>query len=135
MNRKDITCIERGLKRRCVFAPNLFTLYSKAILRRLKVLPGLIKGGYNVTYTDEEVSIENTERKWEGLQDKARRTDEISIPRRRYVWLPAGTTNPIKDLRIGDDKIKLLQKYLRSVLMTKIQNCTGITKELFIKLK
>lgn len=54
--------IEMGLKHKCVFS-DLFKLYSEAILREIKVLPGFIIGGYkliNIRNTDDTVLIDDT---------------------------------------------------------------------------
>ena len=51
----NFTKITRGVRQGCTFSPNLFSLYSEAIMREIKDMQGLIVGGHdinNLCYAD-----------------------------------------------------------------------------------
>jgi hypothetical protein len=54
--------VKLGVRRGCVMSPELFSLYSEIIMRKLEDLPGISVGGININklrYADERYSSIN----------------------------------------------------------------------------
>ena len=76
--KSKFTNICRGVRQGCVFAPDIFNLYSEIILRELEGRQGFVIGGHNMNnlrYADDTVLISESEDK---LQELLRKVIEES---------------------------------------------------------
>ena len=71
-DRSGWTEIQRGVRQGCVLSPDLFSLYSQAVVDELETMEGINIGGTNINnirYADDTVLIADTEEKLQGLVD------------------------------------------------------------------
>ena len=64
--------IKRGVRQGCVLSPDLFSLYSEVIMRKIENMPGVAIGGHNINnlrYADDTVLIATSERNLQALVD------------------------------------------------------------------
>lgn len=67
------TKIECGVRKGCVFSPDLFNLYREMILRELNELSGFIVGGKNISnlrYVNYTALVADSEEKLQQLLDQ-----------------------------------------------------------------
>ena len=72
-DRSEWTEIQRGVRQGCVLSPDLFSLYSQAVMDELRNMEGINIGGTNINnirYADDTVLIADTEEKLQGLVNK-----------------------------------------------------------------
>ena len=65
--------IERGVRQGCVLSPDLFSLYSQAVIDKMADMEGIKVGGMNINnirYADDTVIIADTEEKLQSLLDR-----------------------------------------------------------------
>ena len=56
--------IKRGVRQGCVLSPDLFSLYSEVIMRKIENMPGIAIGGHNINnlrYADDTVLMATSE--------------------------------------------------------------------------
>ena len=71
-DRSGWTEIQRGVRQGCVLSPDLFSLYSQAVMDELVDMEGIRIGGININnirYADDTVLIADTEEKLQRLVD------------------------------------------------------------------
>ena len=72
-DKSDWVKIERGVRQGCVLSPDLFSLYSQAVMDEMEDLEGVTVGGMNINnirYADDTVLIADTEEKLQRLVDR-----------------------------------------------------------------
>ena len=70
--RSEWTDIQRGVRQGCVLSPDLFSIYSQAVIDELEDMEGIRIGGINtnnIRYADDTVLIADTEEKLQRLVD------------------------------------------------------------------
>ena len=71
--KSDWIKIEKGVRQGCVLSPDLFSLYSQAVMDEIADLEGIKVGGLNINnirYADDTVLIADTEEKLQRLVDR-----------------------------------------------------------------
>lgn len=103
--------IERGIRQRCIFSPDLFNQYSEAVLSEWEILPGFIIGRHNLNkrkYEDETVLIETQRKLQKLLQEAVKESKKKGLPincKNKECMVVSKRNHPTCDLQIGDTKI------------------------------
>ena len=145
------TEIQRGVRQGCVLSPDLFSLYSQAVMDELEELEGIRIGGTNINnirYADDTVLVADTENKLQRLVDRLdegcnryglkinkRKTEVMGITKRREQ-LPV-------QIGLGGDILNQVNsfKYLGSLITedakceTDIRARIGMAKAAFGQLR
>ena len=74
--------IKRGVRQGCVLSPDLFSLYSEIILRKVEDMHGVVINGRNVNntrYAEDTVLIAETEKDLQHILDKDIKENGVGI--------------------------------------------------------
>ena len=72
-DKSELINIKRGVRQGCVLSPDIFSLYSQAVMNELEEIEGVKVGGSNkgnIRYADDAMLIADTNSKLQSLVDK-----------------------------------------------------------------
>ena len=125
-DRSGWTEIQRGVRQGCVLSPDLFSLYSQAVIDELENMDGVRFGGVNINnirYADDTVLIADTEEKLQRLVDGlnegcGRYGLKVNIGKTEVLGVTKRTDQLPVNIRLGGCVLKQVRsfKYLGSLV-------------------
>ncbi len=139
--------IKRGVRQGCVLSPELFSLYTEMIMRKIKHMDGVKIGGFNINnirYADDTAIITDSEQKLQTLMNKLVKESrnfglEINRSKTFSMVISKKSQNPKCKIKIDGTQIKQVEKfeYLGSLITSdgksdkEIKRRIGIAKTVF----
>ena len=118
--------IKRGVRQGCVLSPDLFSLYSQAVMNELEDIEGVKVGGSNINnirYADDTVLIADTNARLQSLVDKLdvecnRMGLKINIGKREVMGITKRKGQLTVVVNIGGQRVKQVSsfRYLGSLV-------------------
>ncbi|GFR75789.1 endonuclease-reverse transcriptase [Elysia marginata] len=132
--------IKRGVWQGCVFSPDLFSLYSKFIMRNIEGLRGIHIGGHIINYlryADDIVLIAENTKDLQCLLDIVReesqkRGFELNSKKTEIMVVSREETPPNINIYINDTKLQQRDqfKYLGPLISSDGRDTTGISSRI-----